>query len=336
MRRASTSAGRLPVRAFLVALLAGACSDATGPGSVTLTILSGDEQTGSQHAVLPQAITLEATDAKGDPVVGARLTTTVTEGSGRVLDADSVTDGLGQARFYWELAEAWENAVAASLFGYPGATVVAEARARYVPSAPEQVADGWETASLASVGMDPEPLTQMMDSLRAGAYPEVHSVVIVKDGRLVFEEYFPGHDFGYSSPSYLGDYVGFGRTTRHNTHSATKSVISALVGLAMDQALLGGEDRPVFDFFPDYEQYRVGEKGSITIRDMLTMTSGLEWHEWDAPLSGGRNSIDAFNRAADPIGYVLSQPLLHAPGTVFNYSGGTVNVLCQMVARAAG
>jgi CubicO group peptidase (beta-lactamase class C family) len=53
-------------------------------------------------------------------------------------------------------------------------------------------------------------------------------------------------------------------------------------------------------------------------------------------VGGGQNSIDAFNNASDPIGYVLSQPLLYPPGSVFNYNGGTVNVLCQLVARAAG
>ncbi|MGW8267785.1 MAG: serine hydrolase [Longimicrobiales bacterium] len=336
MQRLSGIVARALRLACLAGFAAGACSDPTGPGSVTLTILSGDGQTGLQNTALSQPIVLEAEDAKGDPVAGARLTITVLDGSGRVLGADTATDGSGQARIRWELGEAWENTLVASLLEHSGAMVVVEARARYVPSTPEQVADGWETASLTSVGMNPEPLTRMMDSLRAGAYPEVHSIVIIRDGRLVFEEYFPGHDFGYSGPNYLGAYLDFGRTTRHNTHSATKSVISALVGLAMDRGLLAGEDQSVFDFFPDYAAYNVDGKDAITIRDMLTMTSGLEWHEWDAPVGGGQNSIDAFNRASDPIGYVLSQPLLHTPGSVFNYNGGTVNVLCQMVARAAG
>ena len=92
----------------------------------------------------------------------------------------------------------------------------------------------------------------------------------------------------------------------------------------------------MFSFFDDYADLNVDGKDQITIRDLLTMTSGLEWHEWDAPVGGGQNSIDAFNRSADPIGYVLGQPLLYTPGSVFNYNGGTVNVLCQIVARASG
>ena len=336
MKNSPPALDKILYLACLLALPVGACSDPTGPGSVRLTILSGDGQVGLQNTALPEPVVLEAVDGHGGPLVGVSLVFSTPRGSGRVLEADSVTDASGQARFRWELGDAWENKVMASLLERPGVTVMAEARARYLHAVPEEVDDGWETASLASVGMQLEPLTRMMDSLRAGAHEEVHSIVIVKDDRLVFEAYFPGHDFGYNSQDFLGAYVDFGRTTRHNTHSATKSVISALVGLAIDRGLVAGEDEPVFDFFPDYAQYSGGGKEAITVRDMLTMTSGLEWHEWDAPVGGGQNSIDAFNNGSDPIGYVLSRPLLHPPGSVFNYNGGTVNVLCQLVARAAG
>jgi hypothetical protein len=78
---------------------------------------------------------------------------------------------------------------------------------------------------------DPGGLPCRNDRLRCGHYSEVHSVLIVKDGRLIFEGSFPGHAFGYSSPDFLADYVEFGRSTRHNTHSATKSVISAPGGV---------------------------------------------------------------------------------------------------------
>jgi len=69
---------------------------------------------------------------------------------------------------------------------------------------------------------------------------------------------------------------------------------------------------------------------------MLTMTSGLEWHEWDTPLGGGQNDVERFNQSWEPTRFVLSRPLLHDPGTMFNYSGGTVNVLCRIVEAASG
>lgn len=330
-----------PVAVLLLALSlsAAGCSDSpAGPGAeaVVLTVVSGDRQTGVQGTALPRRLVVEVTRRNGDPFPGAHLSLATEAGSGRIMEADSVTDDQGRAGFRWKLGTVWVNRVRISVREHSGSNVVAQAWARYRHTIPDQTADGWETTALTTVGMEDEPLTRMMDSLRAGAYREVHSVVILKDGRLVFEEYFPGHDFGYTRPDFLGAWVAFGRDTRHNTHSATKSVISALVGSAIDGGLVPDEDARVFDYFPDYASYAVGGKNAITVRDMLTMSSGLEWHEWDAPVRGGQNSIDTFNGSSDPIGYVLSQPLLHTPGTVFNYSGGTVNVLCQLVARAAG
>ncbi|MFH1763028.1 MAG: serine hydrolase [Gemmatimonadota bacterium] len=324
--------------AFFFALAALACSDSLGPGSgpVTLSVISGNRQIGWQHTALLQPVVVEVVRKNGQPLAGARLTVFTPGGSGRVIDADSVTDERGRFQFRWELGEGYENRAVVSLFEDQGSDAVAWARARYLYRVPEETGDEWETASLAAMGTDLEPLSALMDSLRAGHYQEVHSVVIVKGGRLVFEEYFPGHDFGYSSPGFLGTYLDFDRNTRHNTHSATKSVVSALVGVAIDQGLIPSEEDGVFTFFPEYASLNIGGKDGITIRDLLTMSSGLEWHEWDAPVGGGQNDIDAFNSSGDHIHYVLGRPLVHEPGTVFNYNGGTVNVLCQIVARAAG
>ena len=68
----------------------------------------------------------------------------------------------------------------------------------YIYTVPEETGDGWETASLSSVGMNTDELVTLAKMINLKLYQEVHSVVIVKDDKLVFEEYFPGHDFGYS------------------------------------------------------------------------------------------------------------------------------------------
>jgi len=322
----------------LLSLGALSCSNSTGPRAdeVTLTVLSGNRQVGLQNDPLPQPVIVQARRRNGDPAPDVRVAVTVGAGSGRLLAADTLTDPLGQATLEWELGEAWENVLVLSLMDHSDASVGVRAWARYRHQPPEETADGWETAPPNDLGMAEEPLTRMMDSLRAGIYSEVHSVVIVKDHRLVLETYFPGHDFGYSSTDFLGTYREWGRNSRHNTHSATKSVISTLVGLAIDLGFVPNEDQRVFDYFPEYAEYAVGGKETITIRDMLTMTSGLEWPEWDIPVGGGLSPIEQFNSSGDPIGYVLSRSLIHPPGTVYNYNGGTVNVLCQLAARSAG
>lgn len=336
MRRTNLATRILPTAGVLLL----ACSGSgTGPGTggLSLAVLSGDRQTGLQHTALPESLVFQVTRRNGDAVAGARVQFTPGGGSGRVLEADSVTDEEGKATVRWELGDAWENRLVFSVPEFAGIVAEAGAWARYRYEPPEETGDGWETASLDAVGLALEPLTRLADSLRTRQYGEVHSVVIVKDGKVAFEMYFGGYDFGYSNPpSFHGPYVDFNRDTRHNTHSATKSIVSALVGLAIDQGLIASEHQRVFSFFDDYGAFNVGGKDGITIEHLLTMTSGLEWHEWDAPHQSGGNSIDAYLQAGDPTGYVLSMPLIHPPGAVFNYNGGGVNLLCRIVERVSG
>ena len=77
----------------------------------------------------------------------------------------------------------------------------------YTYRIPEETDDGWKTDSLSSVDMDTRRLEDLVDKIRDNSYREVHSVVIVKNGKLVFEAYFPGHDFGQSSQNYLGTMI---------------------------------------------------------------------------------------------------------------------------------
>jgi CubicO group peptidase (beta-lactamase class C family) len=100
---------------------------------------------------------------------------------------------------------------------------------------PAQTDDGWETASLASVGMAERPLVDLMDRLDETEGHNIHSLVIVKDGKLVFEEYFPGEKFNLAE--YTGE-TGFDRDDTHNLCSVTKSFTSALIGIAVDQGLI--------------------------------------------------------------------------------------------------
>jgi CubicO group peptidase (beta-lactamase class C family) len=326
------------LRSFLIACGVLACADAgPGAGDAILRVVSGDGQIGWQRTELPQPIVVEAVRGNGAPLAGMTVTVSALSGSGRIIEAQAVTDEQGRLEFRWELGDAYENRAVVSLTGEESAQTVVGAVARYLYEVPEATGDGWETASLGSVGFTVEPLIRLMDSLRTRHYGEVHSVVIVKDERLVFEEYFSGYDFDYTNPpSFLGAYMDFDRDTRHDTHSATKSVVSALVGIAVDQGLIQDVNRTVFSFFDDYAAYNTGGKDAITIEHLLTMTSGLEWYEWDAPHQSGGNSLDVYLQADDPTGYALSMPLIHEPGTVFNYNGGTVNVLCRIVERVSG
>ena len=200
---------------------------------------------------------------------------------------------------------------------------------------PQNIGDGWNTASLSSVRMDEDLLVNLIEQINNSHYDEVHSVVIIKDDKLVFEEYFPGHDFNYRGQNFHGVSIDFGIDTPHNTHSATKSVVSTLAGIAIEKGFIGSKDDKIISYFEPYLELFDEEKGNITIEHLLTMSSGLEWNEWDVPPGDPEYDTYLFNISSDPIAYILSKPVVTEPGTSFYYNGAGVDLLGEIVAIAS-
>ena len=172
----------------------------------------------------------------------------------------------------------------------------------------------------------------LTNRLQNGYYPNFHSVIIYDDGEVLYERYFDGND------EILGKNVGIvshSESTLHDVRSITKSVVSTCVGIAIDQGLISGADQKISSFFPEFDTLFTGKKKEWTIHNFLTMSTGLQWNE-DVPYTDPANdeTIMMFNDT--PIEYVLSRPLIHDPGTVFNYSGGATQILLEIVERASG
>ncbi len=201
----------------------------------------------------------------------------------------------------------------------------------YTYRVPPQVDDGWETASLASVGLVAGPLVQLMDTLLGTEEHRIHGVLVVKDAKLVFEEYFAGYKFSLAQQ---GEWIVFGRDTLHNLASVTKSVTSALVGIAVDRGSIASLDESVFDHFPEHADVAGGGKDALTLEHLITMTAGLQWDEETYWYPDPRNDIVQLFLVDDPIRFVLAKPLVAEPGTQFHYSGGCTNVLGEIVKRA--
>lgn len=167
--------------------------------------------------------------------------------------------------------------------------------------APKSV--GLSTSALRSIG------TQVRDSL-----PEVRSVLIVKAGRIAYEEYFG--DARASDPV--------------NVKSVTKSVTSALVGIAIERGVLPGVDTPVAqwlgDAIPPAADARVRR---LTLRHVLEMRTGFEWQE------NGPSTL-AWLRSADRVRFTLGSRMVAEPGTVFNYNTGASHLLSAVLGRALG
>lgn len=207
--------------------------------------------------------------------------------------------------------------------------------AQYNYQSPERLDDGLEVGTLEEVNMDVRAIEAAVDGILAGRYSEVHSMLIYKDGKLVLEEYFQGHEYQWDAPYHLGAMVNWDRDMIHHLMSSTKSVTSALIGIAIDQGFIESAHQSIFDYLPEHRHMATGGKEAITIEHLLTMTSGLEWREWSAPYSSGENPcIGIWFQDKDPISFILGMPLVDQPGTSFNYSTGNMQVLGEIIRNA--
>jgi CubicO group peptidase (beta-lactamase class C family) len=112
-------------------------------------------------------------------------------------------------------------------------------------------------------------------------------------------------------------------------NSCTKSILSALVGIAMDKGYLPSPDTPASVFYPSLRQDPDERKQQITLRHLLNMTAGFRWQEF-----GGIQSFPAMVRTDDWIGFVLRQPMAFVPGERFVYSSGVSQLLAGILAQA--
>lgn len=164
------------------------------------------------------------------------------------------------------------------------------------------------------------------------AEANVHAIVVRRHGRLVDERYFCGEDERYGEPLGL---VSYDASTKHDLRSITKSVVSLLVGIAIDRGWVPHVDVPVLSAFPEYGDLHASAASALTLRHLLTMSAGLAWNE-ALPYSDPRNSERRMNDAPDRSRFVLEQPAVHPPGGLFCYNGGLTILLAEFVERAAG
>ncbi len=200
---------------------------------------------------------------------------------------------------------------------------------------PENINDGFEVGTLYEVNIDSALIVQAANNIHGGNYKEVHSMLIYKDGKLVFEEYFPGHKYKWDAPDHHGEFITWDRTMLHGIKSVSKSIVSTCIGIALDSGFIQSVHQSIFDYLPEYQHLNRDGKGQITIEHLLTMTSGLEWDEWGAPLSSSANDmIGLWFNCQDQIGCILERPLINEPGTSFTYSGGNIIVLGEIIKNA--
>jgi CubicO group peptidase (beta-lactamase class C family) len=198
---------------------------------------------------------------------------------------------------------------------------------------PTDLHDGWVVATPEAEGLDAALLCGIGPRLEALKEANAHGVVITRHGRLAYEHYLTGNDerLGMSLSE-----VNFNAGTKHDIRSISKSVTSLLVGIALDRGLITDLDAPVFSFFPDYSDLRTPEKDRMTLRHLLTMSSGLAWDETSVAFTNPLNTYSQMEITPRADHFVLAQPLAAPPGTVFNYNSGGAELLGLILRKVSG
>ncbi len=171
----------------------------------------------------------------------------------------------------------------------------------------------WQTSTPDEQGMDAGKLQEMVDSVESQKLG-LHSLIVIRHGVIVSETYFSGYSAGMT----------------HELYSVTKSFTGTLVGIALEQGLISGLDARVLDFYPgSIFENPDPRKDAMTVQDLLSMRSGLDWVEGDAAYTAMYNSLSW-------ILYVLNLPMASAPGTEFVYCSGCSHVLSGILYQVAG
>jgi CubicO group peptidase (beta-lactamase class C family) len=178
---------------------------------------------------------------------------------------------------------------------------------------------GWARSTPAEQNLNPDILKELIELIREGRrYPDQHSLLIVRNGYLVVEEYFNG---------YSADKI-------HMLQSVSKSFTSAVMGIAIHQGWIKGVNEKVLDFFKDVRDIKNmdNRKKSMRLKDLLTMRSGTDYHEGYS--TSPHSQLNKLDRGWDR--FYLNRPMVCKPGTRFLYDSGGVILMSAMLKNRCG
>jgi CubicO group peptidase (beta-lactamase class C family) len=213
----------------------------------------------------------------------------------------------------------------------------------------------WPLIQPSAAGFDPTALTALDADVAGGKYGLVDSMLIIRDGKQVFARSYL-HDYGkiygklarHEGPLnhdlngpynyFSGEFHPYYRhSDLHTMQSVSKTVTSITIGIAIGRKEFPADlDTPILKYFDEYKIANLDErKRRITLRNLLTMTAGLEWNE-DLPYNDPKNSADVMESKRDWVEYVIDQPMAAEPGKVWVYSSGVTQLLSHIFKKATG
>jgi CubicO group peptidase (beta-lactamase class C family) len=233
--------------------------------------------------------------------------------------------------------------------------IVATLTAHAAPPAEPWPTAGWARSTLERLGIESAAVAGLNTDVGNGKYPLVDSLFVARCGRVGFDRryqhnygkifYKEAHEQGplnahltgpynYFDPNWHPYYHG---TQAHSMQSVSKTVTSVTIGVAMQRGdFKAGLDTPVMKYFDIIKIANVDErKLRMTLRDVLTMTTGLDWNE-DLPYDDPNNACSVMEARDDWVKFVIDRPMLHEPGQVFAYSSGATMLLAHIFKKETG
>lgn len=311
---AIASCSRPPDPAALESLADGYWHGALGPYDLIYDFrLAGERLSGFSHQLVDghQRAAMAMTDVSFDGTTVEMSFPGMAPYRGEVdLEADRIVGGHPGAGAFADLnltrvaPEDWPMVAAMSSS--------ASGDSSYTWTQPSDLGDGWQPATPEEAGIDPAAIDATVEAVIRGDAGWMHSLLIVRHGKLVVDEYFYG---------WQPDDV-------HRIASCTKSVDSLLVGIAIDRGEIPGVDVPLLDYFPE-RRANAGEGwDALRLEHLLTMSMGLDWTDVEA---------ETFPPAdQDRFTDVISRNVSTEPGTRFRYVSRNVDLLSMVLLRATG
>ncbi len=215
------------------------------------------------------------------------------------------------------------------------------------PAVPEAPASGlpWPVSSPSQEGVDSLVLDSIHQDISRGLYGLVDRFLVIRNGKILVDHtYEQDYDsvmvlFDTTNYQYNYDHTAwhpyYRDTDLHTMQSVTKSVTSVLFGIAVDEGLIPGVDTAAMAYFTGYGVDLFDERRqAMTLEDLLTMRSGIEWDEEN--YDEANNSCILMENSDDWISFVLRHPMDTIPGEVFEYNSGASVLLGKIVREATG
>jgi CubicO group peptidase (beta-lactamase class C family) len=186
---------------------------------------------------------------------------------------------------------------------------------------PIDINDGLHVSTLEKNNLNKVVFDKINLDICNGKYGNIHSLLVIENNELVIEQY----------------YNGWERDRLHFLASTTKSFNSILIGIAIDQGKINNVNQKMLSFFPEYETLeKDSRKHQMTIKNLLTMTSGFKWDENKLPPNDPNNMGNQMEQTDDWLKSALSLQMDTLPGTKYVYCGPNDVILSEIIKKSTG